>query len=282
MSSKHLVVVVLLLISTVINTTSILEVGADAVKEINITDYLRLVNKDHPLPKDYVPIGLVDYHGRQLDPTALASYKAMLTAMEAELGAAAVQGLSLYSAYRSYEYQRNLFGNKTSKFMTRGYTKAAAELLAAQVVQPPGSSEHQLGLSVDVSTTGSLTEGFGDTVVGQWLAAYSHRYGFIIRYPQAKTDVTGIVYEPWHLRYVGNPHATIITHTGLALEEYLADVMACYGYVLWAVPGEDGHYYIVSYTTDTAEAVATATNIVSVNVMGDGYIVVERKAVPRQ
>ena len=94
--------------------------------------------------------------------------------------------------------------------------------LASQAVTVPGSSEHQIGLAVDIITADytSLDEGFGDTPAGKWLAENSCKYGFILRYPQGKEEITSIEYEPWHFRYVGTEAATVITENDICLEEF--------------------------------------------------------------
>ena len=91
--------------------------------------------------------------------------------------------------------------------------------------QVPGASEHQIGLALDIVCNSymSLDEGFGDTKAGKWLAANSCRYGFILRYPKGKEDITGIEYEPWHFRYVGKAAAPVIMEQGITLEEFWED-----------------------------------------------------------
>ncbi len=85
----------------------------------------------------------------------------------------------------------------------------------------PGHSEHQLGLAVDVSNNGRLEESFGNTEVGMFINDNAHNYGFIISYPKGKTDLTGYIYEPWHLRYVGKNYATMIYNSGLTMSEFM-------------------------------------------------------------
>ena len=98
--------------------------------------------------------------------------------------------------------------------------------LSSQAVTVPGASEHQIGLALDIicNEYTSLTEGFGDTEAGKWLAENSYRYGFILRYPKGKEYITGIEYEPWHFRYVGVEAATVITKAGITLEEFWEDL----------------------------------------------------------
>ena len=107
----------------------------------------------------------------------------------------------------------------------QGDERSEAYEEASRSVAIPGTSEHQLGLALDILGSGysSLNEGFADTKAGQWLAENCAKYGFILRYPKGKEDITGIIYEPWHFRYVGNPHALMISDEGLTLEEYLEE-----------------------------------------------------------
>ena len=132
------------------------------------------------------------------------------------------------SSYRSYDYQAGLFENRIQRFQNEGYSRDEAEKLAAAVVAKPGTSEHHTGLAVDIIDTRSwdLTE-IQETLPGQqWLMANCWRYGFILRYPKGTTEFTGIIYEPWHYRYVGIELATALHEANLTLEEYLAQISA--------------------------------------------------------
>jgi len=95
-----------------------------------------------------------------------------------------------------------------------------SEEAAAVSVARPGQSEHQSGLGVDMHNAAAANQNFGETPDGIWLAENAHHFGFILRYPADKTDITGIKYEPWHFRYVGRRVAAIIYAGGLCLEEY--------------------------------------------------------------
>ena len=129
----------------------------------------------------------------------------------------------ILSSYRSYDYQAGLFENRIQRFENQGYSRAEAEELAATVVARPGTSEHHLGLAVDIIDTRewSLEETQADLPAQQWLMENSWKYGFILRYPKGTTDSTGIIYEPWHYRYVGKELAKELYDSGLTLEEYL-------------------------------------------------------------
>jgi LAS superfamily LD-carboxypeptidase LdcB len=120
-------------------------------------------------------------------------------------------GITLWicSGYRSYSYQSKLYNNYV---YTDG--KAAADTYSAR----PGHSEHQTGLAADIN---SADESFAGTPEAKWLAANCWKYGFIIRYPKGKESITGYIYEPWHIRYLGKENAKLVYESGLTLEEYL-------------------------------------------------------------
>lgn len=122
------------------------------------------------------------------------------------------------------EHQTRIFNRKVNEWKNQGYDEETAKKKAATSVAIPGTSEHQLGLAVDIVDTQSwkLTAS-QDTFVGQqWLMEHCWEYGFILRYPENKIDVTGIIYEPWHYRYVGKELAIELRDTNLTLEEYLS------------------------------------------------------------
>ncbi len=138
-------------------------------------------------------------------------------ALQQLLAAARDEGHDLLalSGYRSYQEQREVLDQET-----RAFGAARAE----QQVAPPGHSEHQLGVAVDVTTARKpydLDQTFGAEPEGLWVAANAARFGFVISYPAGKSAVTGYVYEPWHIRYVGVPLAEEIAASGLTLTEYL-------------------------------------------------------------
>jgi D-alanyl-D-alanine carboxypeptidase len=134
--------------------------------------------------------------------------------------------LVVCSPYRDYNRQTVLFNRKIDYYMEKGYSYLESYKLASVTVTVPGASEHQIGLSLDiVSTTYSALEiGFGDTKAGQWLKEHCAEYGFILRYPLGKEDITGIQYEPWHFRYVGKTAAAQIMERGITLEEFVAEL----------------------------------------------------------
>ena len=168
-----------------------------------------LANKKRPLepltyaPKDLVHIG----SGQSMRSEAAQAFKELRNA-----GAASGVNFHPVSGYRSYNQQAATYNHWRATY---------GQQHADSVSAAPGTSEHQLGLAVDVSDgICNLRRCFATTNAGQWVARNAHKYGFVIRYPDGKTDVTGYWYEPWHLRYVGTELADELTSKGLTLEEY--------------------------------------------------------------
>ncbi|MBQ9166338.1 MAG: M15 family metallopeptidase [Oscillospiraceae bacterium] len=180
---------------------------------------LMLVNPWNPLPEDF-SVDLTDIgSGHCVDTRCYSALQEMLDDCRAA-------GLSpvICSSYRSQERQQELFDNKVDRLMPEGYSYEDARTEAATVVALPGTSEHQLGLAVDIVDVNNqrLDQSQEDTPVQQWLMENSWRYGFILRYPTGKSDITGVIYEPWHYRYVGREAAEEIYSSGVCLEEYLS------------------------------------------------------------
>ncbi len=178
-----------------------------------------VVDKTRPLnPTDYAPADLVEVPVAHvwrplLRREAADAVVSLFAAFEAETGLQ----LQSHSAYRSYATQVDLYDRDVA---TNG--QSVADTSTAR----PGTSEHQTGLAIDISALPgncSLDTCFGDTVQGQWLAQNAWRFGFLLRYPADKVEITGYAYEPWHFRYIGNDLAAEMHTTGLAtLEEFFA------------------------------------------------------------
>ena len=178
---------------------------------------LVLINKQNSIPEDYTfQLGTIK-GSMQCDKRILEDLFAMLEAAEKD-----GVNLTICSPYRDLEYQQMLFKRKIKRYMNRGMSYMEAYQLSSQSVTVPGASEHQIGLALDIVCNDymSLDEGFGDTKAGKWLAANSCRFGFILRYPEGKENITGIEYEPWHFRYVGKAAAPVIMEQGITLEEF--------------------------------------------------------------
>jgi D-alanyl-D-alanine carboxypeptidase len=179
---------------------------------------LRLVNAKNPLPENYMPQLAPLSNGLEFDERAVDKLNAMLSAMQD-------QGLSpvVCSAYRSIDYQRMLFDNEVSQGMALGLSKEQAAAEVSTFIAYPGTSEHNLGLAAGIVSLNYqlLDDNQAHTAEAKWLRAHCAEYGFILRYPQGKESVTGIIYEPWHFRYVGTPAAQHIMQRAICLEEYL-------------------------------------------------------------
>lgn len=192
---------------------------------------LILVNASHPLATNFTPtlasVNIAYFcdpgKDNRMDSRA-GPYAERLVQDSRAAGASVV----LVSAYRSHTYQIENFDRSVSRLMAQGQTASAASAVTAESIAVPGTSEHETGLALDVCSAGwfvshaDLTADFDQTAAFRWLSAHAADYGFILRYPKDKTDVTGITYEPWHYRFVGLENAQKIVKSGLCLEEYLA------------------------------------------------------------
>ena len=186
---------------------------------VDVSDPLLLVNPWNAVPEDYA-VSLVSIgDGESVDQRCYGDLMQMLDDC-------AVYGNAqpyVCSSYRTNDTQTRLYENKVDRLIAQGYSPSDARTEAAKAVAIPGTSEHQLGLAVDIVDLRYqvLDAGQEDTATQQWLMQNSWKYGFILRYPSDKTAVTGIIYEPWHYRYVGRENAKAIYESGLCLEEYL-------------------------------------------------------------
>lgn len=188
--------------------------------------YLVLVNYANKLDKDDTPDDLTDVKdtrddGRATQQMRLYAAKA-LEAFLIEARAAGCENVSVTSAYRSYDRQAYLFRVYTENEMLKdpSLTKEEAEAIVHKDTALPGESEHQTGLACDMHNLSSAKPEFGDTFEGKWLAENAWKFGFVLRYPEDKTEITNIVYEAWHFRYVGRYHASQMAHLDMCLEEY--------------------------------------------------------------
>ncbi|ANU21792.1 D-alanyl-D-alanine carboxypeptidase [Planococcus plakortidis] len=170
--------------------------------EPTIVNGILLANKQHPLPASYAP-------GE--NAKARAAFDSMAQA-------AAKDGLQLvaFSTYRGFDRQKQLY---------EGYVAKDGQAAADRYSARPGFSEHQTGLAFDIGEAGQeqhwASSSFGDTAGGKWVKENAHNYGFILRYPQGKEQITGYMHESWHFRYVGKEVATAIYNQNITLEEYL-------------------------------------------------------------
>lgn len=184
------------------------------IKDIkNPDDILVLVNKNRRLPEDYIPKDL-----EVLDINYAMEEKYVRTEVKEAFESLAKQAkeegydIVAVSSFRSYSYQEELYGY---------YVKTSGKAYADRCCARPGHSEHQTGLSLDVMGENNDYNLFADTKEFKWMKEHAKEYGFIIRYPEGKEEITGFKYEPWHYRYVGVKAAKEITKRNITLEEYL-------------------------------------------------------------
>ncbi len=174
---------------------------------------LVVINSQNPIPKNY-ELNLKDCRGVKVDARISEPLNDMIED-------AYKQGIKLWisSGYRTLEKQEQLFSRKLQDYINKGYSKADAENLAEQVVARPGTSEHNIGIAVDLN---GVRDDFYTTKEYKWLIENAQNYGFILRYDDKKQGITGKIYEPWHFRYVGEYVAKQMKEKNMCLEEYIA------------------------------------------------------------
>ena len=192
------------------NTEAIATINKEDINKWN----LKLVNKDNSVDRNYVPELEEISDGVKFDKRAIKNLKNMINAMYN----AGITKVWVQSAYRSYAKQEELFNNKVKYYKQKGKTQEEAQRLAQTIVQRPEMREHNLALAADFNT---VTNEFEDTKAFEWLKKNAQDYGFILRYPKDKQEITGITYESWHWRYVGQEHAKVIKEKNYCLEEYI-------------------------------------------------------------
>lgn len=206
--------------STDISTTEPESASESSTKEESaaIPWNLVLVNSDTPLPENYeINVKQLD-NGQAVDERCYDALQNMLK----DCRRAGLRPV-ICSSYRTQEKQQMLFDNQVEKWKNQGYSVNEAKMQAGKLVAVPGTSEHQLGLALDIVDISYqlLEEEQENTPTQKWLLENSWKYGFILRYPKDKTDITKISYEPWHYRYVGKKAAKEIFDAKICLEEYL-------------------------------------------------------------
>ena len=179
---------------------------------------LLLVNPWNPIPENYEPELTYLRNGQAVDSRCYPELQQMMD----DCRAAGLDPL-ICASYRTMEKQEALFEDKEARLIREGCPENEVEAEAAKVVAYPGTSEHQLGLALDIVDVSyqQLDTEQENTPVQQWLMKNSWKYGFVLRYPTDKSDITGIIYEPWHYRYVGKEAAAEMYENKLCLEEYL-------------------------------------------------------------
>ncbi len=176
---------------------------------------LTLINLQYRLPEDYKPTlqAAVEGSSVQLDARVAPFYAEMYAAAKAD-------GCTLtpYSGYRTFARQQENFDRKVAYYVSQGLSEAEATAQTQTRILPAGASEHNMGFAMDIV---SASADFISTKEFSWLSAHAHEYGFILRYPENKTEITGVMYEPWHWRFVGKEAAAEMQKRGQCLEEYL-------------------------------------------------------------
>lgn len=205
--------------------TEVIPTGNHYLQPAGAVWYLKLANDWNTLPADYdASFTAVEYGGgltgKLFDSRAVEALREMLAAGNK---ADASLRLQPVSCYRSVALQKSLYDRQVQKQLANGYARAKAEEIAATIVKRPGQSEHNTGLAADLGGSGdySLNQSFENTKAFRWLMENCADYGFILRFPKNKEAITGVIYEPWHYRYVGKEAAREIMDGGLCLEEYL-------------------------------------------------------------
>ena len=196
---------------------------ADEARAMLADPLMVLVNHTNKMPDDYT------FETKECGSKTAVNKTLQTVACDAFLEmqkAAAAENVTIWmqSGYRSVDYQKNLYDQKTQYFRNKGLSEAEAKKQAANIVNPPGYSEHNCGLAADLNSPEhtDLTEGFENTEAFRWLSAHAVEYGFILRYPKNAEAVTEITYEPWHWRYVGPENAALIQQSGLCFEDAVA------------------------------------------------------------
>lgn len=203
----------ILIVIALIISKNIRIIGDSKTLEYNGDWNLILVNSENALPKNYdIDLTLLS-NGVSVDSRIYPDLQKMFDDARAE-GIYPIVG----EGYRTHNEQKAMMREKTAEFMADGYSMEEAQKLAADLVAEPGKSEHELGIALDINADTSVST---NEEVYAWLADNAYKYGFILRYPQGKEDITGIDYEPWHYRYVGIDAALEIYTQQLTLEEYL-------------------------------------------------------------
>jgi len=212
-------------VSVMLLTASLLQGGMnDAMPDKDINGTFFLVNRSQMISENYAP----EVRKTNLSGMSQSMRDDAATALEAMFAAAKADGiyLSTVSGYRSYSKQNTIYNRKVA---------SAGTTVADTLVALPGSSEHQLGLAMDIAKSGSsnLNSRFADTAEGQWVDSNAYLYGFIVRYQEGMEDITGYSYEPWHIRYVGVEYAKAIYDSGLPMDLYVSSHRAAiYSYLV--------------------------------------------------
>ena len=176
---------------------------------------LALANYDNILPEDFeVELANID-KDRQFDARAIKDLNQMMNDMRED----GITNIWVQSAYRSVKSQKKLYDKSIKKYLEQGKSQEEAEKLTLEYINKPGSSDHNLGLAVDFNY---VENSFEEMEGYKWLTENAEKYGFVLRYPKDKEDITKIAFESWHWRYVGEEHAKKMNELNMCLEEYVS------------------------------------------------------------
>ena len=191
-----------------------LEDFEEEIGNVKLDWKLTLINQNNKFPEDYnISLESIDEY-RKFDSRAIKYLMKMLNDMKDN----GITNIWVQSSYRSVEYQQKIYTNQIEQYKKQGKTEQEAIVLTEKIINKPGYSEHNLGLAVDFNY---VNEEFEDTKAFKWLKENAENYGFILRYPKEKEDITKIKYEPWHWRYVGEENAKKMNKLNMCLEEYI-------------------------------------------------------------
>ncbi|MGX4686708.1 M15 family metallopeptidase [Vagococcus sp. JNUCC 83] len=198
------------------------KIETKAIYPGKVTDWdLILVNKDNKIEKE--PTSLKELpNGEKIDSRIFSAFNELVDAANKEN-----YKIITISGYRSVAEQTAIVNRDIASYKSQGLSDEEAKKKAMEYLTEPGLSEHHTGLAIDILeqdwyNQGNMLEGeFGDTPAGKWIEAHSCDYGFIVRYEKGKEKITGINYEPWHIRYVGKANALYMKKHNLSLEEYV-------------------------------------------------------------
>lgn len=228
-----------------------LTAGASAFDTAQDSGLLMLVNKSHSLSEDYAPVRVAlqginsGSNGRPMRKETADAF----TAMYHDMAEAGITACNVISGYRSYSTQQNLVNTKVDARVAAGSSRQNAYNQVTMSTAPAGCSEHQLGLALDLSTGTKSNQNFAYSDAGKWINENCWKYGFVLRYQSGKSDLTGIVNEAWHYRYLGVPHAQILYENDWCFEEYIEYLHANGSYTITT---DDATYHI--YWTNNTQA----------------------------
>lgn len=235
------------------------------------TNTLVLINETHTLNKDYTPTQLQDITlfmpANKRNITLRIDAALDLYNMYSDMDNIGLDLIAI-SGYRNSDYQSNLFQTEIASEQRRGQNRNSAYKRAAFLTAIPGTSEHQSGLAIDLSDTNILSQDLKNTPSGKWLSQNCYKYGYILRYPEDKTNITKKEFEPWHFRYVGKPHAEYIMKNNITLEDYIWYLQT---YNKIDITTNNNIHYTIHHTMDSK---SQYENII--NISGDncgGYII---------